>query len=272
MIKMKRAAKLVISGCWLACLAIDRSIRQLLRVWRPKLTILYYHSIPRAEVTAFDWQMSYLRKNCLVVRADHQGVLGETRPNVAVTFDDAFRSVREQALASLIRYEIPATIFVPTGYLGRAPGWQMEGNGSSDECVMSVDELQSMASDSIRFGSHTVDHPKLSQLSDSDVLQQLRKSRETLEAIVGYAIDTLAFPYGDFGSDTVRLCAQAGYSMVYSVAPERIDPEMPKILRGRTSVDPTDSRLEFALKARGAYSWMRYASALKAKARKLLTK
>ena len=38
---------------------------------------------------------------------------------VAVTFDDAYRSIGEQAAPLLARLGLPATLFVPTGWAGR---------------------------------------------------------------------------------------------------------------------------------------------------------
>lgn len=260
----KRFAKLSISCVWFV---VARAWDVLAR--RRRLTILYYHAVPHDQAARFDRQMAHLKRHCDIVAADHRGELS-TRPAVAVTFDDAFRSVRENALPALARHHVIATIFVPTGYLGRAPGWAMETSGDRTEIVMSAEEIVALPRDLIEIGSHTVHHPRLSTLAPEEVTDQLVRSRDALEAMLGRTVDTLAFPYGDHDDQVEQLCAEAGYARVYSVAPQAIDPKAGAIKRGRTSVDPGDSGIEFFLKARGAYAWMPAASALKRRLRALI--
>ena len=254
-------------------MSLKRSVKNLIaRGWdvgarlvptAPKLTILYYHAVPAERADAFDAQMAYLRRETNLVYADHAGPLASDRPNVAVTFDDAFRSVRENALPALARHAIPATIFVPTGWLGRPPGWAMETDADRVETVMTADELRSLPRDLITLGSHTVEHPHLTKLPEVEVSAQFVRSREALETLTGGHVDTLAFPYGDHDARTLALAAAAGYRHVYTVAPQAIRAGDGALSRGRTSADPADSPAVFALKARGAFDWMPIASAIK---------
>ncbi|HEY3694480.1 polysaccharide deacetylase family protein [Phenylobacterium sp.] len=233
----------------------------------PKLTILYYHAVPAAQAAAFDTQMAYLKRTANIVAPDHTGPLAIDRPNVAVTFDDAFRSVRENALPALARHGVPATIYVPTGNLGRQPGWRMETSGDRDEVVMTAEEIAALPSDLIAIGSHTVSHPHLTKLSDEEVGEQFGASRAALEGLLGRTIDTLAFPYGDHDARVVELARQAGYRFVYTVAPQAIAAGDTATSRGRTGADPGDAPGLFALKTRGAFDWMPMASSLKRRLR-----
>ena len=211
--------------------------------------------------------MAFLRRTANLVRADHAGPLAADRPNVAVTFDDAFRSVRENALPALQRHGVPATIFVPTGYLGRQPGWRMETSGDREETVMTAEEIAHLPRDLIAIGSHTIDHPHLTQLSDAEVSAQFSQSRATLEKLLRHPVDTLAFPYGDHDDRVVEQARAAGYRFVYTVAPQAIAAGDRSISRGRTAADPADKPALFALKSRGAFDWMPVASALKRRLR-----
>lgn len=252
---LKSSLKTTIAKAW------DSASR--MRSAPPKLTILYYHAVRGDQAAAFDAQMAHLRKVANVVRPDHTGSLDSHRPNVAVTFDDAFRSVRQNALPALARHQIPATIFVPTGWLGRAPGWQMETASDRDEVVMSAEELRSLPRDLISFGSHTVNHPRLTRLAEPEVAREFAESRASLEGLFGQPIDTLAFPYGDHDARVVAQAEAAGFRHAYTVAPEAIREGDNKVLRGRTSADPGDPPGLFALKTRGAFDWMPLASRLK---------
>jgi peptidoglycan/xylan/chitin deacetylase (PgdA/CDA1 family) len=253
---VKQAVKTAIATGWDLAARVARPA--------PKLTILYYHAVAADRAAAFDAQMAYLRRTANIVGADHIGPLAADRPNVAVTFDDAFRSVRENALPALVRHQVPATIFVPTGYLGRTPGWRMETSGDQAETVMSGEEIAGLPTELIAIGSHTIDHPHLSQLAEAEVAQQFAASRQALEALLGRTIDTLAFPYGDHNARVVEQARAAGYRHVYTVAPQAIGAGDGAISRGRTSADPADPPGLFALKSRGAFDWMPMASRLKA--------
>jgi peptidoglycan/xylan/chitin deacetylase (PgdA/CDA1 family) len=254
-VSLKRLLKSVIAVAWDAAARVRRPA--------PKLTILYYHAVPAAQAAAFDAQMAYLKRTANIVPPDHTGSLAANRPNVAVTFDDAFQSVRENALPALIRHGVPATIYVPTGYLGRRPGWCMETSGDREETVMTGEELAALRGDLIAIGSHTVSHPHLTELADGEISDQFIASRAALEALLGRDVDTLAFPYGDHDSRVVELARQAGYRFVYTVAPQAIRASDVAISRGRTAADPSDPPALFALKTRGAFDWMPIASRLK---------
>lgn len=245
----KRLAKLLISALYLPFARRDR------------LTILYYHAVPPEQARLFDRQMATLAAAAAIVEPDHGAPL--SRRSVAVTFDDAFRSVADNALPALRRHNIRATIFVPTGHMGDHPRWAMESAGDQAEIVMSADEIRDLPTDLIAIGSHAVSHPRLSTLDEAAIAQEARESKTVLETVTGKPVTQIAFPYGDHDARVVRICAEAGYAHVYTVAPQAIDPTDRAIRRGRTSVNPDDHPLEFFLKLRGAYGWMPLASALK---------
>src|SRR5262249_3105591 len=80
--------------------------------------ILYYHAVPAKERQCFAAQMDELLRCAKPIPADLDGPLERGTHHVAVTFDDGFVSVLENALPELQRRKIPAVIFVPSGYLG----------------------------------------------------------------------------------------------------------------------------------------------------------
>lgn len=81
------------------------------------------HLYPRVTVTpaAFEEQMRYLEQAFQVVsmpeviEAVRTG-RGFSRRAVLITFDDAYRDFAENALPVLKRYNLPATLFVPTAF------------------------------------------------------------------------------------------------------------------------------------------------------------
>jgi peptidoglycan/xylan/chitin deacetylase (PgdA/CDA1 family) len=100
---------------------------------RARTLILCYHRVSDAptdpwslSVTPknFADQLELLRERCTPTRLrDLSRTLVDappTRPGVVVTFDDGYADNLHNAKPLLERYEIPATVFVPTGYVGQA--------------------------------------------------------------------------------------------------------------------------------------------------------
>jgi peptidoglycan/xylan/chitin deacetylase (PgdA/CDA1 family) len=229
---------------------------------RQRLVILYYHDIPAATRARFAHQMDKLRRSATVVGADWRG--GPVKGRVcAITFDDAFVSVLDNALPELAKRQLPCTIFVPVGALGRAPGWSMETNYAPDEIVASQDLIKSLPSSLVTLGAHTLTHPFLSRLPRETARAEIEKSRTLLSAMSGQDVRLMSFPYGDYDEEVAAMCRTAGYDLVYGIVPSTVDPHDGEFIRGRVAVSPDDSDLEFFLKMSGGYWWMSLASTLK---------
>jgi peptidoglycan/xylan/chitin deacetylase (PgdA/CDA1 family) len=139
-----------------------------------------------------------------------------------VTFDDAFRSVRN-ALPVLERNGVRASIFVCTGYAddGRAMDVpELEGElrvRPQELSTMAWDELRELAGRGVEVGSHTVSHPHLPTLSDAELADELRSSRQRLEDELGRPCRLLAYPYGEC-DERVRAAARAaGYETAFGL-------------------------------------------------------
>jgi len=261
--KSKDVVKLAISVAWICGSGAARVLSRLAgRRSDPRLVVLYYHGVPATARTTFARQMAALTRRATVVPAAHRGPLPH-RSCVAITFDDAFRSVYDYAIPELRSRSLPATVFVPVDFVGRPSGWVSESHGASGaEHVMTVEELRSLPS-LVEVGSHTLTHPHLRMLDDATLRTELYESRLRLGELVGSSVSLLAFPYGEHDARVVQACREAGYERVFAVEPRHADASGRDFVHGRVSVDPHDGPLAFYLKAHGAYAWMTYASALK---------
>jgi peptidoglycan/xylan/chitin deacetylase (PgdA/CDA1 family) len=137
---------------------------------------------------------------------------------VVVTFDDAYRSVREVARPILDRLGMPGTVYVPTDWPDRgAPmSWpgieQWLGGPHEDELAcMSWDELRGLADHGWEVGSHTRSHPRLPDLPDAALDDELAGSRAACEAGLARPCDSLAYPYGAVDERVVEAAGRAGY-------------------------------------------------------------
>lgn len=261
----KRAVKL--AGSLLFC-AVYCIWCQLRRMAGAKLAgtcvVFYYHAVHSEQRANFARQLDLLTRWVKPVRADIQEALESGVHHAAITFHDGFVSVCENALPELALRKIPATLFIPSGYLGRSPAWAEDGeNPDSGEVVLDVDRLKSLDPDLVSVGSHGVTHSDLLTLSEEEALEELCKSKRELEAITRRPVELFAFPYGLFSERLIAMCKQAGYRRVLTTLPTLAFTTPREHVTGSVDVSPDDWALEFKLKLLGAYRWLPFAFAVK---------
>jgi peptidoglycan/xylan/chitin deacetylase (PgdA/CDA1 family) len=177
---------------------------------------------------------------------------------VALTFDDAFANLIGNAFPELVQRGIPATVFVPSGNLGRRPAWRLgEGRRDASERVMTAEQVRGVASSRLfTVGSHTVRHATLTELADDELDHELTMSRVHLEGLTGASVDSIALPYGVYDGRVLDHARRAGYTRALSIEPMVYRVGESSFLMGRVRVEPDDWRVEFWLKLRGAYQWL----------------
>lgn len=224
--------------------------------------VLYYHAVTDAQAVRFRRQMEWLRHYSRVVPLSEIASSPADRPAVAVTFDDAFESVRRNAAPVLESLRIPTTIFAVSGNLGRPPAWNMvAGDADAAETVMTADHLRALPADIIAVGSHSVTHPMFSRVAESEARREATDSKRELEAITGRRIDDFSFPYGDYNAAAVSAVADAGFKRIVTSDPFVVLPG--ECVLGRFAASPDDWPIEFRLKALGAYGWLRHVRRMK---------
>ncbi|MDQ8153616.1 MAG: polysaccharide deacetylase family protein [Gemmatimonadota bacterium] len=130
------------------------------------------------------------------------------RKPIVLTFDDGYRSNAEIAVPIMRKYGFTATIFVVAGRLGRTNDWDVE---ERQEPLLTADEVIALRDEGFSFGSHTVNHARLTSLSPDAALDELRASREALEALLGEPVRTICYPWAQHSDEVRRLAREAGY-------------------------------------------------------------
>lgn len=172
---------------------------------------------------------------------------------VAITFDDGCRSVYELAYPILAEFGMVATVFVPTAYIGQPapmswPGIEGYASGEhADELIaMNWDQARELADAGWEIGSHTRSHPRLVNLDDRQLIDELAGSKADCEDRLGRPCTSIAYPYGDVDQRVAAASGRAGYAagaaLMYSEAPES-----PLSLR-RVGVHQPDGPFPFGLK------------------------
>ena len=226
------------------------------------LVTLLYHGVTKEERSRFARQLDELLRLTHPVSVDTHEPLKRGRRYAAVTFDDGLRSTLENALPELRARGIPATVFIPTGYLGQRPEWKgMEEDGALDDSVMTAEQVGEIsrsgaaAGSLFTIGSHTVTHADLTCLSGEDLRRELVQSKGQLEDLLGSDVDLFAFPYGEHSDEVCEAAKQAGYRKIFADLPESAVTTRRGFLYGRVFVSPSDWPVEYRLKLIGAYQW-----------------
>ena len=261
---VKRYMMIALSGLYLVAMRSTRRMREALGHNMPgSMTVLNYHGVPSGKRLGFVRHMEILAQHAQVVPADWCGKTDPARPAVAITFDDAFTSVIDNALPELAKRGLPCTIFVPSGMLGRSPDWTMESSSHRTEVVIDAARLGDLRGPLVTIGAHTVNHPHLTWIAPECARAEITGSRDAIARCIGSSVTLFAFPYGDYDASVVDICRQEGFKHVFTIVPEPFDPCSGSLVRGRVSVGPDDGDFEFFLKMSGAYAWMPLWSALK---------
>lgn len=263
-----------------------------------KAFILMYHRIlesadnqpcfvqPGMFVTtaSFEKQIVFLRDRYEVVFLEELVEKAQKGEDVgklcAITFDDGWRDNFSEAFPVLVKYRVPATIFLATGYVGAdrmlwpeevcyylgrnmidkftyenvppsyirfrekiskyrkciretffdrsieilkgyLPGEREEILGYFRDMLkadpkprqmLNWDEAQEMLSSGlVRFGSHTVNHEILDQISLEDVQGEISLSREEIEYRLGDTVRAFAYPNGNYNESIRMALEECGY-------------------------------------------------------------
>jgi peptidoglycan/xylan/chitin deacetylase (PgdA/CDA1 family) len=88
--------------------------------------------------------------------------------------------------------------------------------------MMRAEGVRRLAAAGMGIGAHTVTHPILAVVDDATARQEIRASRETLEAIVRQPVRLFAYPNGKPGTDyrrrDVDLVRSLGFDAAFSTA------------------------------------------------------
>ena len=173
----------------------------------PSVAILTYHRIlPEGRerdfydlpVSVFVGQIQALARRTV---AETDGVFElQGRRRVCLTFDDGTADHHEAA-SLLAAHGLRGTFFVITGRLGR-------------DGYLSPADVQEMARQGHRIGSHAVSHRRLTKLPIEEVTQEMLGSKRALESLSERRVDWFAPPGGYYSNMTLRAAEAAGYTVV----------------------------------------------------------
>ena len=182
------------------------------------IPVLNYHQINDEDenlltvsTEEFETQLAWLEANGyhtitaaeLADALEGKGNLPE-RP-ILITFDDGYIDNYKCAFPILKKHNMKAIIFLISEYVSLYPNY------------LTWEQLAEMQSAGIEFGSHTVDHNVLTELSPNSVNHELADSKNVLESRLGRRVEFLAYPCG-YTNEYIKTRVQAtGYRAAFTV-------------------------------------------------------
>jgi peptidoglycan/xylan/chitin deacetylase (PgdA/CDA1 family) len=139
-----------------------------------------------------------------------------------LTFDDGYRDFYDTVLPILERYQMRASLFVPTGYLGKTARW-LGPVGESDRPIIDAAQLLDIATSGlVDIGAHSHSHPALDLVDAARRRAEIHLPRLVLEDLLQHPVSAFAYPFGYFTGSARRDAAEAGYEVAYGVGERHV--------------------------------------------------
>ncbi len=209
------------------------------REWQPTVILTYHEIVPESASNLYGITPAQLDQHLQLLKEASQHSSKETQPQV--TFDDGHISNFEYALPVLEAHKVTAIFFVPPAYVG-------------SRAIMTWQHLRDLVALGHRVESHTWSHRRLTACSDSQLRDELRRSKVELEDQLGATVETISMPYGRWNRRVLRACSLVGYREVFTSDPWLRNREQEGVTtRGRLTVRRTmnPAQLRRLLSARG---------------------
>ncbi len=190
------------------------------------LPILLFHALENSSSNIAFSPKSFEKSMSMLHLAGYQTLDLSALPNYlkenkvfpknsfAITFDDGYKSVYEEAFPVLQKYNFTATIFITVGKTKPLTAFErlpsMQGR-----TMLSWQEIKLMQAANISIGSHTLTHANLTKLSVAEQIAEIYQSKIMIEDILGTKANSFAYPYGIYNKTSLEL-VQEHYSYACS--------------------------------------------------------
>ncbi|MDI9476324.1 MAG: polysaccharide deacetylase family protein [Natronincolaceae bacterium] len=228
--------------------------------WAKDIPVLMYHHLLRDDenpykdngavlpVETFQEHMGLLHKNgyyTIGLNELERFVKGEINlpeRSVLITFDDGYKSNYEYAYPILKGYGFKAAIFLISSWNTD----EVVSFDAGDLQYLSWNEIEN-SKDVFEYASHTHDLHKLDENGQGYLvtrpLDEIEQDLETSMKILDTAY--LAYPYGHYNKQTLKILKKLGYRMAFTVKPGRVRPGNSLLELNRYAIFPGISREDF---------------------------
>jgi len=170
---------------------------------RKKTRILMFHSVSdkptfmpdssglRVTKKNFEKRITYLKNKYNIISL---GDIEKKVPNkVIITFDDGYVDNYTHAFPLLKKYDVPATIYL----IGCTESKYARN-------YLTKEQIKEMSKYGVEFGSHTLNHLDLTELTEKECNSELKNSR----TFGIYKLNSVAYPYGTSNKEIEKIAAK----------------------------------------------------------------
>ncbi len=180
-------------------------------------SVIMYHRFGEDKYAATNIRIDQFREHIEELKSGPYTVLplneivdrlksGQPLPDrtVALTMDDAYRSVYDVAWPMLREANLPFTVFVA-----------VEGVDKQYPGMMTWDQLRELRDGGVHFGHHTYSHAHLPALSAAEIEADIKLANERYQEELGFVPAIFAYPYGEYGSEVKSVIRRLGFKAAF---------------------------------------------------------
>lgn len=117
---------------------------------------------------------------------------------LSISFDAAWGKAHTEAILDILdQYEVKTTFFLVGFWVEKHP-----------------ELVQEIVARGHEIGNHSATHPHMSQLSEAKIREELKKTSDMVEALIGKPTTLFRPPYGEYNDAVVRISREQGYECV----------------------------------------------------------
>lgn len=169
----------------------------------PKIIVLMYHNIVfgrtggeyNRDIYNFEHDLVFLRNRTQIIGLDQLPDIQSGNKKLdtdasIITFDDGDLSIYAIAFPLLKKYDIKATFFVITDYVGTT------GYVSWYQLKEMSDYRNAKGEKLFNIGSHSVDHKRLDEIPQDQIPREFSESKLAIESKIDAPVRYFALPFG----------------------------------------------------------------------------
>ena len=193
-------------------------------------TILLYHRFGEDKYPSTSISIKQLEEHIKILSKPEYNVMrleniasaitrGESLPDktVAISVDDAFKSVYTVAWPRLRKANLPFTVFVSTETIDK-----------KYTSMMNWDQIKELHKSGVTIGNHLSSHESMIKLDSQTWKKKIDLAQKRLTEILGEEPSLFAYPYGEANSEMKTFLRERGYTAAFGqhsgVASEWLDP------------------------------------------------
>ncbi len=171
--------------------------------------------------------------------------------HVLLTFDDGYDDLYRELLPLTVQFGFTPLIFLVAGRIGESNVWDRE-SGLRSRNLLTLEQVREMQKHGVEFGSHSLTHPRLTEVSDLYLRREVGDSKHRLEDLLGVQVISFAYPFGSVDGTRARPVADAGYRLAFTAEPG-LNSSSDPLCQRRAEVNDTTSMADFLFKLRYGY-------------------